>query len=113
MAYSLDFRLCVVNNINAGMAWDTALELFNISRDTLRRWLKKSREEGELRDAPRKPYKTRKIDPQRLEKIIEEQPDATLAEIAESFGCWPQSIHKRCIKMGITRKKNNPLSRKR
>ncbi len=71
--------------MSAGAPWDKALKNFNISRDTLRRWLKKSREDGELRDAPRKPYKTRKIDPEKLEKIIEEQPDATLAELTENF----------------------------
>lgn len=113
MAYSVDFRLCVVQNVRGGMTWDNALKIFNISRDTLRRWLKKDRDGEDLSDAIRKPYKPRKIDPEKLEKLIEKQPDDTLSELAKHFDCWPQSIHKRCVKMGITRKKNNALHRAR
>lgn len=114
MVYSVDFRLCVVKNISEkGMTWDKAMEVFSITRDTVRRWMKMYREDGNVGDAPRKPYKVRKIDGEKLEKIIEDQPDATLAEIAEHFDCWPQSIHKRFVKMGITRKKNNALHRER
>ena len=36
---------------------------------------------------------------------IEKSPDATLEEIYIQFNCWLQSIHKRCVKLGITRKK--------
>ena len=112
MVYSVDFRLCVVKNISEkGMTWDKAMEVFSITRDTVRRWMKMYREEGNVVDSPRRPYKVRKIDGEKLEKIIEDQPDATLAEIAEHFDCWPQSIHKRFVKMGITRKKNNALHR--
>ena len=61
MAYSKDFRWCVVNNINQGMTWDEALNIFQISRRTLSKWLKMAKPSGELSDPPRKAYQTRKI----------------------------------------------------
>ena len=44
-----------------------------------------------------------------LKAAIEKTPDATLEELAEVFGCCFQSIHKRCKKLGITRKKTTLL----
>ena len=35
MAYSPDYRLCVVNNVKQGMTWDEAITIFHISRQTL------------------------------------------------------------------------------
>lgn len=57
MAYSLDFRKCVIENIESGMTWEKATTTFSISRDTLRRWLMLQKEKGSLKDNPRKTYK--------------------------------------------------------
>lgn len=105
MTYSIDFRACVIRNISSGMSWEDATRTFGVSRGTIARWLRHFSETGELADPPRKEYKTRKIDSQMLIDHIAAYPDATLAELSTHFDCWPQSIHKRCVKLGITRKK--------
>ena len=113
MSYSLDFRKIVVDNIASGMSWDQAVQTFSISRHTLGRWLKKHKLGESLEDLPRKPYKVRKIDSEKLIKILEKTPDATLHELAAEFDCWPHAIHRRLKCLGITRKKNHVIYRPR
>ncbi len=107
MSYGNDFRQCVLDNISEGMSWSKACKIFSISRGSIASWLKKVQTTGEVSDSPRKAYKVRKIDSDLLLAAFDKTPDATLEEIAKQFNCWPQSIHKRCVKLGITRKKNN------
>lgn len=111
MSYSDDFRRCVLDNISGGMSWQKACEVFSISRSSISNWLKNKQEKGGVSDSPRKPYRPRKIDPDLLRAAFAKTPDATLEEISTQFNCWPQSIQKRCVKLGITRKKNNALRR--
>ena len=110
MAYGADFRLCVVRNMESGMAWEEAERVFGVCRGTIGSWLRRYRKTGQVAGPPRKTYKPRKIDSQQLLKQIEETPDATLEELAEPFGCCHQAIDQRLRKLGITRKKNHPLS---
>lgn len=105
MAYSKDFRWCVVNNINQGMTWDEALNIFQISRRTLSKWLKMAKQSGELSDPPRKAYQPRKIAADKLRNRVEEQPDCTLAQYAQQFGCCHQAVANRLHQLGITHKK--------
>ena len=112
MAYSKDFRWCVVNNVKQGMTWNEVLDLFRISRQTLSKWLKMS-DSGDLSDPPRSEYQTRKIAAAKLKELVETQPDLTLAEYAQHFGCRYQAVANRLKQLGITRKKNATLSRKR
>jgi transposase len=109
MSYSDDFRESVLKNIRSGMTWDKACEVYSISRTSINKWLNNKKDTGSVSDPKRKPYKPRKIDSDLLIKAYEKTPDATLAEIAVEFKCWPQSVHKRCVKLGLTRKKNNAL----
>lgn len=34
MAYSVDFRKCVLENLESGKTWDEVVSIFSISRDT-------------------------------------------------------------------------------
>lgn len=111
MGYSLDFRKAVVENIESGKTWDEVIKIFSISRQTLNLWLKKHRSGEGLEVAPRPDYKVRKIDSQKLIKLLEKSPEATLEELAREFDCWPSAIRRRLVKLGITRKKNNALRR--
>lgn len=110
MAYGQDFRYCVVENIDAGMSWSDASRIFKISYDTIGRWLRKHRDDGELNDAPRKAYKKRKVDKEQLLDLVEKHPDATLEELAQPFGVAHSVIDYHLRKLGITRKKNHALS---
>lgn len=105
MSYSDDFRNCVLQNLSDGMTWQKVCEVFSVSRGSIAKWLKNKEERGVVCDRPRKLYKAKKIDPLLLKAAFDKTPDATLLEIAKQFNCWPQSIYKRCLKLGITRKK--------
>lgn len=109
MTYSIDFRECVLENLEAGKKWDEIITTFSISRATLSKWVKLKKEKGSLEDSPRAAYKVRKIDSQALIAALERTPDATLKELAQEFNCWPHAIHRRLKKLRITRKKNHPL----
>lgn|SRR3990167_1800519 len=111
MAYSIDFRKCVIENLEAGKTWDEVTSVFSISRDTLNRWVNLRKKKGSLEDSPRAPYKVRKIDSKALISALERTPDATLKELAKEFNCWPHAINRRLKKLGITRKKNHPVCR--
>jgi transposase len=111
MAYSVDFRECVIRNIEAGMSWRDAAKTFKVSTGSISKWLDNLSKTGCLIDAPRKEYKPKKIDSQRLLDKIEETPDATLEELSQSFSCSQNAIWKRLKKLGITRKKNHPIRR--
>jgi len=113
LSYSLDFRRTVIQNIESGKSWDEVIKIFSINRSTLDRWLKMHRSGKGLEDSPRKTYKTRKIDSEKLLNVLEASPDATLVELANEFDCWPHAIHRRLKKLGITRKKNHPLRGKK
>jgi transposase len=113
MAYSIDFRRCVLENLESGKTWDEVVSIFSISRSTLSHWVSLSKEKGSLEDNPRAPYKVRKIDSQALLCALEKTSDATLKELAHEFNCRPSAIHKRLKKLDITRKKNNPIHRER
>lgn len=114
MKYSLDLRLRAVICVEEkGKKWNEVIDLFGICRDSLRRWLTEYRQTGTLLEFEKTPYKPQKIEPEKLQGIIENEPDATLEELAQHFQCRPSAIHYRCRQMGITRKKNNALSGKR
>ncbi|MBA3813829.1 MAG: hypothetical protein H0X26_04980 [Alphaproteobacteria bacterium] len=38
MAYRVDFRKCVVENLESGKTWDEVVSIFSISRTTLSHW---------------------------------------------------------------------------
>lgn len=110
MAYSLDYRLRAVECVEKeGKSWDQVLDFFDISRDSLRRWLEEYRETQTLQEFERKRYKAQKVDPDQLQESIKARPDATLEELAHEFGCCFQAIDYRCRTLKITRKKNQPI----
>ena len=113
MAYSLDYRLCVVNNVKQGMKWDEAITIFHISRQTLSNWLKLWEKRADLSAPPKKNRSARKIVVEELINLVEKEPDWTLAEYAAHFGCSAQAVAKRLKQQKITRKKNISLPGKR
>lgn len=112
MAYSIDFRRCVIENIESGKSWAEVAKIFSISQHTLYRWVKMSRKKGTLEDSERAAYKVRKIDSKELFSMLEKNPDATLKELAATFKCWPSAVERRLNKLGVTRKKNHSIRRK-
>jgi transposase len=54
--------------------------------------------------------KWKKIDPEKLKKYIDDNPDAYLREIAAEFHCTLYAIQKALARLKISRKKNAGIS---
>ncbi|MEG1559986.1 MAG: IS630 transposase-related protein [Clostridia bacterium] len=90
MAYSLDLRKKVIEYRNTD-ALEEICKTFGISKTTILDWEKFSSETGSLEK--RHLNRTfKKIDPAELAKIILEEPDLYLSEIAERFGCSATAV---------------------
>jgi transposase len=61
-SYSVDFRACVLRKLDEGMPRSEVLDFFNIGTTTLKIWLRRRRETGDISPVKRGRYKTRKLD---------------------------------------------------
>lgn len=102
--HSKDFKECVVKNYERGMSRQEVLQIFEISTDTLTRWVRQYRKTGDL-SSKKRLCKARKIDDELLLKYVKEHPDATLKEIAAEFSVRFQTIWERLKRLKVTRKK--------
>jgi len=100
MTYSLDLREAAISYINNGGSKIKAARLYNISRNTLYRWLNAD-------DLYPKPAleRNRKIDKEALRKHVEDYPDMFLRERAEIFNVSLSAIHYALKKMRIVKKR--------
>ena len=104
MAYEEKYRLRAVGYRKEGHTIDETCKIFKIGSTTLKTWVKRYEETGEIKDKPlNRTHK--KIDPVKLEAYMEKHPDAYLCEIAKEFKCWPNAVSKALKKLNITRKK--------
>lgn len=104
MAYDEKFRKRAVEYHEEGHTIDKTAKTFKIGTTTLKTWIRKYNETGEIKDkAPVRKFK--KIDPMKLERYLEEYPDAYLSEMAKRFSCSETAIVKALKKLKITRKK--------
>lgn len=102
MTYQAPHRIAVLSFIKEGGSKVEASRIFQVSRDTIYRWLK-------LDDvAPKPPPKTRhrKIDKAVLKRHVEEYPDMFLRERAVVFGVHMSSMGHALSKLKIGKKKN-------
>ncbi len=108
--YSYDLRKKVIQAINLdGLKISEASQIFSISRDTIRLWLKRERETGDFKALPNQPPGNgHKItDWEKFGKFVEANGDKTQVEMAS---LWSEEISGRTIsralkKIGFTRKK--------
>ena len=85
-----------------------ASKVLGVCVDTINRWIRRYKEQGNVKPDARI-YKIRKVDIIKLKQMVDENPDATLEELAEPFGVYPSTIDYHLRKLNITRKKNNTL----
>ena len=118
-AYSMDLRDRVIAACDAGQESRTEIaKRFNVSTAWIRRLLQRRRERGEYGPLTSKRGRKPIFDgplQQRLEALIAEQPDVTLAELRDrtGVGCTLAAICKTLQRLGYRRKKRRfgPLSK--
>ena len=108
--YSMDLRTRVVKDSDRGLSSKELADKYQVSRAWVDRLKQRRRERGDV--APRKQTRWRPpvLAPQRarLEALIEEQPDRTLAELQvalKSTACLA-TIWRTAKQLGFTLKKN-------
>ena len=105
MGYDIKFRERVIEYMREGHTEKETAATFKVSTSTIWKWKSKLNETGTL--APKKRKETwRKIDPDKLRKYVDENPDAYQREIAEYFGVRLYAVQKALKRLKITRKKN-------
>jgi transposase len=118
-AYSMDLRERVVAACDAGRESRTEIaKRFNVSTAWIRRLLQRRRQRGEYGPSTTKRGRKPIFDGplrERLEALIAEQPDVTLAELRDRTGvdCTLAAICKTLQRLGYRRKKRRfgPLSK--
>ena len=86
-AYSLDLRTRVLKDCDAGMTTRLVARKYDVSESWVRRLKQRRREHGEI--APRPPRNQRRPKwlplAQRIEELIDQQPDITLKELQQAL----------------------------
>jgi transposase len=86
-AYSKDLRLKTLAAIDRGIPRREVTELFGVSRSTIKRWLKRRRQTGEvnIHKIPGRPSVKGKALREWLPEYLKRNPDLTLREHCEAF----------------------------
>jgi transposase len=86
-AYSKDLRLRVLAAVDRGIPRKEVTELFGVSLSTIKRWLKRRRETGDVQTykIPGRPAVKGKALRAWLPEHLQANPDLTLAEHCEAF----------------------------
>jgi len=85
--YSKDLRLKVLDAVDRGMDRGEVAKVFGVSVPSIKRWLKRRRETGDLeaRPIPGPPAPKRAMLEEWLPARLESDPDLTLGEYCEAF----------------------------
>ena len=112
VTYSQDLRDRVLAAYDRGMKTSEIARTFNVSPAWARRVKQTRREEGRTTPLPRGGARVIKIDLIRLTALVQEQPDATLAELRERLDadCTDWAIGLALRRLKLTVKKNDPCS---
>ena len=86
-AYSKDLRLKVLSAVDRGIPRKEVQDLFGVSRSTIKRWLKRRRQTGDIdiHKIPGRPSMKGKALRQWLPSQLSSNPDLTLREHCEAF----------------------------
>ncbi len=114
--YSYDLRRKAIEAVKRGPKKINVCRLFKISRNTLDLWLKREKETGDYEASANKQGRHSKIkDEKKFKLFVKENKGKTQTIMAELWGenIPQQNISYTCQKLGITRKKNLRISRKK
>lgn len=106
--YSMDLRERVMAAYDAGRQTREIAQTFDVSPAWARRLKQHRRERGDIIPRAGGGKQTPKVDLIRLRELVEQKPDATLAELRESLkvGCALWTICKALKKLKLTYKKS-------
>lgn len=109
-AYSMDLRTRILQDSDAGMMADAVAEKYRVSPSWVRRLKQRRRASGEIAPRRQTRWRTPILTPDlpRLEQLIEEQPDRTLAELQQALGTTASlaTIWRAVERLAFTIKKN-------
>ena len=105
MSYSIDLRKRVVKFVEDGGSKTEASQVFNVTRATVYRWLRKQQTTGTVADQPPKRKGWRKLEPTALLKYVAEHPNLRLIDVAKAFNASIPSVCIMFKRLKITRKK--------
>ncbi len=105
MSYDIKYRRRVMEYWNDGNSKRKTAAVFKVSPSTLQEWKSQLNETGTLEPKKRK-QTWRKIEPKKLQKYVEANPDAYLREIAAEFNCTIHAVETALKRLKISRKKN-------
>jgi transposase len=115
--YSMDLRTRVLRDWDAGMKADDVAAKYSVSRAWVHRLQQRRRETGSIAPRPQTRWRTPILTPDlpRLETLIAEQPDRTLAELQHALGTSASltTIWRAIEGLAITIKKNGTRVRAR
>jgi transposase len=111
--YSQDLRDRVLAAYDQGMQTKQIATLFNVCASWARRLKQRRRETGETTHRPMGAPVVWKVDRSRLVELVQERPDATLAELRKSLDvqCALSTICTALKKLGFSYKKNDSRRR--
>lgn len=105
MAYSVDLRQRALAHVAAGASKVATAQLFNIHKRTLFLWLKHPQQ------SPSKPgpHTSWKLDREALLKLVQDQPDLMLKEMAVILNVSVSCVGNTLSQLNIRRKKNTTI----
>ena len=111
--YSLDLRQRVIKALERGDGTQAELaEMFGVSLSCIQKWLRKWRDEGSIAPEPHGGGRQAKFSGKKLERLkqlVENNPDATLAELLRKSRVKGSimSVFRALERLEITRKKRH------
>ena len=106
-----EMRKRIRNDLDKGMTWRGTAEKWNVSKSFIAKLQRQVRETGSIEPVKPKTEPKPKLEQyrDRLQQIVTETPDATLAEIQDALPIKVsiQTIANELIKLKLVYKKNN------
>jgi transposase len=109
--YDIKYRQRVVDFLRERRTQNEAKVIFKVGLTSIKKWVKQNSEVGHLKNKPLN-RTFEKIDPEKLKRYIEVNPDAYLKEIAAEFKCCTAAVYFIMKKLKITRRKKSKYTRK-
>ena len=111
-AISMDLRKRVIADCDAGIGTRRVASKYKVSESWVRRLKQRRRETGSIEPLPwngGRPLRLSAEQEERLRKLVEQYPDATIDELHKRLRvrCCRSTIHETMRRMGLSHKKNH------